>query len=1055
MHQQVPDSPTLTIPHVSRAFAQSPSKVGPRRARSSMGFAASHNQLPHSSNGSYIIQNGHDAHMTPTRMLADHDGGDEEGQDDLMPLTRPGGMPKIQRPTPTRSQSMRVAQPSQSLMPRPAQVMRQGSWNGQGLIDQDGNGTYPVRPHTTQPLNALPRYGSNGHSVMVGGTSSIPPSLLMQNQDPFAVGGHVMHTRDAQTVHMDDLVGQNGMNAFTPQQPRASVFGQHMNPEYEDEDDDRSTVSPAEKLVRAPSGTTAGLSTHPHSTVQQKDGASPTLTSTSRSLTPCSDPSYQPSIASVKSKKRVSAQMTSSRGYDQQSEDEDSDNDEDDEDDSSRGQRVAQVSPTRNGKGKDVKSTGSLKQSLLSNRTNKASAAGKKASKTESSSKSRDSARKPSTAGSAKAAAAEKENKPHVPEGLPPSPRSSEKPAWSYAALIGQAILSSSRKRLALNQIYAWISAAYPYFKPGEHGWMNSIRHNLSLNDCFIKGERNAEEKGGKGSVWMIEPALEFQFKDGGFKKQQKARQLAPTDPNHIGANNDPGSARSKKRKSVVEGDLRRVNSEHMDSPMTHRTPLMGPPQSSMNGERANVPLGALQCSPLAAEAPMSNKRPRSESTNAWATPAHPIPHARPDLSVAYRRPSVPYPGQSESEEESGLTREQIANLRRLTGSPMVSHTYPGAPSSQKHARLTDQGSPEDLRRQSHMSMAPPPLNMAARAAHNSSQVSGFSADDYTTPNRPLNPLHRPYLLSSSMGVPGLTPSASSPVSSSPYPATISKHSGVDRRSAHMHGSSDTDEVKIRREDDRLSSDPAGPDPIRKSLPSGLHPSPQIDGAFVVPAPPAKGQRPKTLPLDTSSMNNVPNENILSPIETRKSHQRVKSVSLPGPGDLLSQSPRISSERSTAPAADILGHLDKLPRSPIGLSHASSSSNHTFATPINPAIRRTVAGFTPRSTVLAQLTTPSRNGAGIPHETPIGNVKLQFKAEHRLLDSPMGLSGSCYDLANHGYQVDWELEHMANEMASRGSPTSSSMTVTGCRRVESEGVARTLFEVESGPFSDT
>ncbi|KAG9093455.1 hypothetical protein FS749_014359 [Ceratobasidium sp. UAMH 11750] len=77
-----------------------------------------------------------------------------------------------------------------------------------------------------------------------------------------------------------------------------------------------------------------------------------------------------------------------------------------------------------------------------------------------------------------------------APYTLPPGPRTTEKPSASYAALIGQAIMSAipdsnGKKKLTLAQIYAWISAAWPFYKPGEAGWMNSIRHNLSLNDCL------------------------------------------------------------------------------------------------------------------------------------------------------------------------------------------------------------------------------------------------------------------------------------------------------------------------------------------------------------------------------------------------------------------------------------------------------------------------------------------------------------------------------------------------------------------------------------------
>ncbi|KAJ7502360.1 hypothetical protein B0H11DRAFT_1650166, partial [Mycena galericulata] len=70
---------------------------------------------------------------------------------------------------------------------------------------------------------------------------------------------------------------------------------------------------------------------------------------------------------------------------------------------------------------------------------------------------------------------------------LPPGPYSDERPPVTYAALIGQAILSSQDHSLALRDIYRWIAIVYPHFKLGETTWMNSIRHVLSTTTHFRK----------------------------------------------------------------------------------------------------------------------------------------------------------------------------------------------------------------------------------------------------------------------------------------------------------------------------------------------------------------------------------------------------------------------------------------------------------------------------------------------------------------------------------------------------------------------------------------
>lgn len=86
---------------------------------------------------------------------------------------------------------------------------------------------------------------------------------------------------------------------------------------------------------------------------------------------------------------------------------------------------------------------------------------------------------------------------------------SDHKPPYSYATLIGMSILSNYERKLTLSQIYLWISDTFKYYKRDEVGWQNSIRHNLSLNKAFIKGEKSRD---GKGHFWCIKEGCEEQF---------------------------------------------------------------------------------------------------------------------------------------------------------------------------------------------------------------------------------------------------------------------------------------------------------------------------------------------------------------------------------------------------------------------------------------------------------------------------------------------------------------------------------------------------------------
>ncbi|KAL7885533.1 hypothetical protein AOLI_G00058280 [Acnodon oligacanthus] len=96
----------------------------------------------------------------------------------------------------------------------------------------------------------------------------------------------------------------------------------------------------------------------------------------------------------------------------------------------------------------------------------------------------------------------------------------SSKPSLSFVALIAKAILSSASKKLNLSSIYRYIEEHFLYFKTTHKGWRNSIRHNLSLNDCFVKLGRCED---GKGHYWGIHPAHVADFHRGDFRQHRKA----------------------------------------------------------------------------------------------------------------------------------------------------------------------------------------------------------------------------------------------------------------------------------------------------------------------------------------------------------------------------------------------------------------------------------------------------------------------------------------------------------------------------------------------------
>uniref|UniRef100_A0ABM5EKK8 Forkhead box protein L2 n=1 Tax=Pogona vitticeps TaxID=103695 RepID=A0ABM5EKK8_9SAUR len=187
-----------------------------------------------------------------------------------------------------------------------------------------------------------------------------------------------------------------------------------------------------------------------------------------------------------------------------------------------------------------------------------------------------------------------------------------QKPPYSYVALIAMAIQASPGQRLPLSGIYRFIAQRFPYYRLGQKSWQNSVRHNLSLNACFVKVPRRAAGER-KGNLWALDPACQDMFEPGDYRRRRRRRRV---------------------RKAPGEGDLA------ASAPLRPPEPPPPPPPPGPY----YLPCGPPPAAYLVAASAQYPGPPGSGPCPRWLLPGGPEGALPPPFSPFGGRPGPPFP---------------------------------------------------------------------------------------------------------------------------------------------------------------------------------------------------------------------------------------------------------------------------------------------------------------------------------------------------------------------------------------------------------------------------
>lgn len=230
------------------------------------------------------------------------------------------------------------------------------------------------------------------------------------------------------------------------------------------------------------------------------------------------------------------------------------------------------------------------------------------------------------------------------PTGGPPKKNTSRRNPWgnmSYADLIAQAIMSSPETRATLSQIYDWMVQNVPYFKDkgdsnSSAGWKNSIRHNLSLHNRFMRVQN---EGTGKSSWWVLNPDAKpgkstrrrANTMEGGRYEKKRGRVKKKLEVLRNGLDTTPPPSSSLNENLDIYPDSPHTHAVH--PAYSHLSPQDYRPRASSNASSCGGRLSPIPAIESVEPDMHDTQVPPMSPLGSWGGeywPHHPHPHAHP-----------------------------------------------------------------------------------------------------------------------------------------------------------------------------------------------------------------------------------------------------------------------------------------------------------------------------------------------------------------------------------------------------------------------------------------